>query len=119
MFIKSIIIIEDEAIISLDLYLELKDKGYTVYNADNYFSASKIIINKHPDLIIVDLILKEEGFNGIDIYKRFKDDNYKFIFISGINHSDELDNFIKSENIIFIDKPFVFDELYKHIKELL
>ena len=111
-------VIEDEAIISLDLCFRLKDKGYTVYHSDNCYDALKIISDKHPDLIIADLILNSD-FNGIDIYRKFKDDGYKFIFISGTDHSKELDDFIKSENIILVDKPFVFEELYKIIKKVL
>lgn len=116
--ITTILVIEDEAIISLDLCFELKDKGFTVYHSDDYYDALKIIYDKKPDLIITDLKLKS-GFVGIDIYNKFKDDGYKFIIISGTNHDKKLDDFIKSENLIFVNKPFVFEDLFDKINELL
>ncbi|MCI6775018.1 MAG: response regulator [Methanobrevibacter boviskoreani] len=102
----------------MDLCFKLKDKGFTVYHSDDYYDALKIISDKKPDLIITDLKLKS-GFVGIDIYNKFKDDGYKFIIISGTNHDKKLDDFIKSENLIFVNKPFVFEDLFDKINELL
>ncbi|MDD6285521.1 response regulator [Methanosphaera sp. Vir-13MRS] len=111
-------VIEDEAIIALDLSYKLIDKGFTVYQTDDYYKALEYIPDKKPDIIIIDLKLKH-GYNGMDIYNKYKDDDYKFIFISGQDHTKELDELIETGKVQFIDKPFTFEDLFKKINSIL
>ncbi len=78
----------------------------------------KYIPDKKPDIIITDLKLKH-GYSGMSIYDKYKDDGYKFIFISGQDHTKELDELIETGQVQFIDKPFTFEDLFEKINAIL
>ncbi len=81
---KKILIAEDEAIVSLDLKMLLKNKGFII---SSNVSSGEDLINqyrlKKPDLIIADLLLKGK-VSGLDAITEIRKlDNTPIIIISG------------------------------------
>ncbi len=58
---KKILIVEDQRIIALDLKNLLKRKGYHITAiCDSGEEAIKVTASKKPDLILMDILLKEK-----------------------------------------------------------
>ncbi|MGA9294351.1 MAG: response regulator [Ignavibacteriaceae bacterium] len=81
---KNILIAEDEAIVSLDLKMLLKNKGFNI--SSNVSTGEELIDQyrlKRPDLIIADLLLKGK-VSGLDAINEIrKIDSTPIIIISG------------------------------------
>lgn len=115
--IKNILLVEDEAIIALDISLELESNNYKVFTADNGQKAMEIVEKEDIDLAVLDIKIKGE-MNGIDIFLELKDMNIPAIFstanIDILNKSEEKHDF----KAIYIKKPFNANELGEIIKKL-
>lgn len=115
--IKNILLVEDEAIIALDISLELENNGYNVFTADNGIKAMEIVENEEIDLAVLDIKIKGE-MNGVDIFLKLKD-----IDIPAVFSTANIDILNKSEiehdfEAIYIKKPFNANELGEIIKKL-
>ncbi|MCD6550502.1 response regulator [bacterium] len=67
---KKILIIEDEKILR-EMYEErFKQAGFKVISAEDGIEALKVIKEKKPDLILLDILLPKE--NGIDFLKKYR-----------------------------------------------
>ncbi len=116
---KQIIIVEDKAIIALDLKTYLNRNGYenTIFflNGDkalNYISKNK------PDLALIDVILHSDT-NGIDIAKELKKLSVPFIFVSAFSNPRQYDEAIKLKPAAVFLKPINLNEILSKIKEIL
>ena len=111
---KEIIIIEDsklhqKKIKNIISELEYKASKVFAYGED----AVDYIINKgnHPDLIIIDIILKGE-VDGYQVAKKITSEtNIPFIFLTA--HLDQIEDF---EASVYLNKPFNKEELKNNIE---
>ncbi len=80
---KTIIIAEDEAIVSLDLKMLLKSQGFTVSSVSTGEDLINQYLLKKPDLIIADLKLngKVSGLDALNEIRKI--DSTPIIIISG------------------------------------
>jgi 1,2-diacylglycerol 3-beta-glucosyltransferase len=83
---KSVFIVEDEVVISIFIKMYLEKKGFNVLGTcANGNQALDIIMEKKPDVVIVDVALKG-GINGIEvankIYEKYQP---KIIFVTGLD----------------------------------
>jgi len=67
---ETILIVEDEEDILELVQYNLKRDGYTVLTAMSGEEALRIVLNKRPDLIVLDLMLPE--IDGLEVCKRLK-----------------------------------------------
>lgn len=117
---KSILIVEDEAIIAKSLKVCLKERGYNVLKPvstgeDAIHSAKK---NK-PDLILMDLRLKGpmNGYEAVTIIRLYSD--MPVIYSTG-GDQYQIDKKAKDTRPYdYIIKPFDLDVLADKIKKLL
>ena len=109
---KKILIAEDEAIVSLDLKMLLKNKGFII--SSNVSTGEDLISQyrlKKPDLIITDLLLKGK-VSGLDAINEIRKlDNTPIIVISGSLKSKltKIANTIPSCEVL--PKPFEQSDL--------
>jgi DNA-binding response OmpR family regulator len=103
---KTILIVEDEALIALDLKSNLEQYGYHVLPiASSAAVAVELAVKKRPHIILMDVVLKGEK-NGIDaacaIVEKYA---VPIIFITGNTHllGDERLKNIPTYKIL--DKP--------------
>ncbi|MDQ7814665.1 MAG: response regulator [Patescibacteria group bacterium] len=60
---KTVAIVEDEAVLSRVLEVKLKNAGFNTILAADGEEASKLIRDKRPDLVLLDLVMpKKDGF---------------------------------------------------------
>ncbi|WP_291329192.1 HD domain-containing phosphohydrolase [Desulfovibrio sp. UCD-KL4C] len=121
-----ILIVEDEAIVALDIKARLQILGYTVIGvASNGIAAIEIALQQSPDLILMDIML-EGDLDGIDTARAINDENsIPVIYITAYADDETLKRAKITEPFGYIIKPFEDRELsltiemalYKHKAE--
>ncbi|MCK9152031.1 response regulator [Methanobacterium alcaliphilum] len=110
-----VMIVEDDAIINLSLRHFLMSKGWDVIDsADTYDKAMNIALEKRPDVILMDIQLKEDK-SGMDAALELKKhyDPY-IIFCTAYNDPELLEEAEKLKCPYFI-KPLQKDDIHKTI----
>jgi DNA-binding response OmpR family regulator len=113
-----IMVVEDKAIIALDIMRFLVSRGYknTTYYL-NGIDALKAIKNNKPDLALLDVILADD-ISGIDIAKELKRLSVPFIFISALSNPNHQKAVMKlSPEAIFL-KPVNLNEVLIAIQNI-
>ena len=82
----SVLIVEDEFIIALDIKEILEENGYQVLSiVTNYNDAVNLIQHRTPALVIIDVKLKQSVKDGIDLGNYLLNKNIvPFIYITSI-----------------------------------
>ncbi len=109
----SILIVDDEKDIRELIGDILKDEGYPIRLAGDSDGCMDEINADPPDLMILDIWLKDSRMDGIDILKTVKRDNpdIPIIIISGHGNIEIAVAAIKQGAYDFIEKPFNIDQL--------
>lgn len=119
---KKILIVDDEEDVLLMLEKRLTVEGYRVITATNGTDALMSAKSKHPDLIILDVLMP--GIQGGEVAGRLKVDpethDIPVIFLTALLSKTEEDEYgpMIRGNITFA-KPFEPQELSAQIKKLL
>lgn len=108
-----ILVVDDEKDIRELVSDILVDEGYTTRLAKDSDEAFSEINTEAPDLIILDIWLKESKLDGIDILKAVRRDNpdIPIVIISGHGNIEIAVAAIKQGAYDFIQKPFNIDQL--------
>ena len=109
---KKIYIVEDEAIVALELKRAIVKLGYTFSGmASNYNTAIKDIKKTTPDLILMDITLRDSK-SGIEIAKEIqKTHTIPIIFLTSIADESTMHAAIDTEPSGYLFKPFRREEL--------
>ena len=110
---SDILVIDDEQDIRELVGDILDDEGHTTRLARNSQTAYEEINKAEPDLIILDIWLKDSDSDGIDILKKTKRDNpnVPVVIISGHGNIEIAVAAVKQGAYDFIEKPFNIDQL--------
>jgi len=113
---KKIYIVEDEAIVALELKRAIVKLGYTFSGmASNYDSALKGIKEAMPDLILMDITLRHSK-SGIEIAKEIqKNHTIPIIFLTSITDESTMQAAVATEPAGYLLKPFRREELQSTI----
>ena len=108
-----ILIVDDEKDIRQLITDILKDEGFSTRSAGNSTECINEINSAPPDLIILDIWLKDSNMDGIDILKIAQRDNpdVPVVIISGHGNIEIAVAAIKQGAFDFIEKPFNTDQL--------
>lgn len=108
-----ILVVDDEKDIRELVSDILVDEGYTTRKAANSDDTFTEINKEAPDLIILDIWLKESKLDGIDILKTVRRDNpdIPVVIISGHGNIEIAVAAVKQGAYDFIEKPFNIDQL--------
>jgi two-component system nitrogen regulation response regulator NtrX len=108
-----ILVVDDEKDIRELVSDILVDEGYTTRKAANSDDTFAEINKEAPDLIILDIWLKESKLDGIDILKAVRRDNpdIPVVIISGHGNIEIAVAAVKQGAYDFIEKPFNIDQL--------
>ncbi|MEZ5757016.1 MAG: response regulator [Emcibacteraceae bacterium] len=117
---STILLVEDEDAVRMFASRALKNKGYTVFEADCGTSALKLMneTDVKIDLLISDVMMPQ--MDGPTLVKKIRetDKELKVIFISGYAE-DALDDNIMDKDFNFLSKPFSLKQLAEQVKEVL
>lgn len=114
---QSVMVLEDNMIIGLDLEQAIKDLGFgSVYTAASVSEAMSILDKYDIDLGILDINLGNE--TSFKVAKRMKEDGQSFLFLTGYSElrQDATKDFI---NVPVVSKPLQKAALQKHLAGLL
>ncbi len=108
-----ILVVDDEKDIRELIGDILRDEGHSVRLAQDSDSAFAAINDSPPDLVILDIWLKESKLDGIDILKSVRRDNpdIPVVIISGHGNIEIAVAAVKQGAYDFIEKPFNIDQL--------
>lgn len=116
-----IMIVEDETIIAMDMRYMLEENEFDVIAVvDNAESAIDIFLEKKPDLILLDVLLKGEK-TGIDLYFELKErsENFRAIFLTGNAYLLKEHFGKKLNDIVALSKPIDDHEFVPIVKNVL
>jgi len=118
---KSILIVDDEAPIREMIAVALEMAGYECLEADNAQQAHALVVDRKPDLILLDWMLP--GTSGIELARRLKRDEMTMdIPIIMLTAKAEEDNKVQGLEVgadDYITKPFSPRELVARLKAVL
>lgn len=116
-----ILIVDDERDIRELIADILSDEGYETRMAANSAQAFGEVNQAAPDLVILDIWLRESEFDGIDILKRLQRDNPQVpvVIISGHGNIEIAVAAVKQGAYDFIEKPFNIDQLMVVVRRAL
>lgn len=108
----TILIVEDEAIVALDLKSQLEDLGYTVVGtADCADRALALARSRQPSLILMDVMLKGTK-DGIEIAAELgKEQDTPVIFLTSFSDVDTVQRAARTAPYGYLTKPFQVKEL--------
>ena len=108
---KKILIVDDDPQNRYLLKLVLQKENIEVIEAETGEDGLKKINDKHPDLIILDVMMPD--INGFQIYEKIKDKNIPVIFLTAM-----ADNDFQNE-VEYIVKPVDINLLVETVKRYL
>ncbi len=110
---SDILIVDDEKDIRELISEILTDEGYSTRSSSNSADCLNQVSNAPPDLLILDIWLKDSGMDGIDILKKVKIDypQVPVVIISGHGNIEIAVSAIKQGAYDFIEKPFNLEQL--------
>lgn len=113
-----VLIVEDEAIVALEMQDRLQILGYQVCNiASNGGKAIASAEVSSPDLVLMDVKLKG-AMTGIEAAKTIKDKlGIPSVFITAFSDENTLKQIIDHLNYECIFKPFEIDELKEAVEK--
>jgi DNA-binding response OmpR family regulator len=119
---KNILIVEDDKFIA-DIYKrKFNQEGFGVEIAKDGLKALKIIREKKPDLLLLDIILP--GFNGWQILRQIKEDqklkDLKVVILSNLEQRKDIEKGIKlGAQAYLIKAHYTPSEVVKEIKKII
>jgi two-component system cell cycle sensor histidine kinase/response regulator CckA len=118
---STILLVEDETPVRIFASRALRNKGYTVLEADCGETAVEVMQTQgaEVELIISDVIMP--GMNGPSMVEKVTEQfpNVKVIFISGYAEDVFVNSFGAERAFHFLPKPFTLKQLAQKVKEVL
>lgn len=116
---NQILVIEDDIRVAELLQRSLQEQNFVVDVAYDGYLGKKIALQKHYDLIIMDVILPK--INGIDLCKELKQKllNRPIIMLTALGTTDDKVEGFDAGADDYLVKPFELRELYVRIRALL
>lgn len=116
----TILIVEDEAIVALDMQSQLEDMGYSVCGiADNAHDAIASAWKFRPSVILMDIVLKGD-LSGIDAAQDISRGlHIPIIFLTAYSDPDTIRRAVETSSYGYLTKPFRPHELRAAIEVAL
>lgn len=107
-----ILIVEDETIVALDIKSAVKKLGFIVtQTVTNYDDALESVKENEPDIILMDINLKNSK-DGIDTAKDIRKlKNFPIIFLTAYSDEETIKRAVKVDPAGYLIKPFKREEL--------
>jgi len=113
----SVLLIEDDDLLSTTLKMGLEKAGHTVTTASGGIEGLKLIKSQKVDVVVTDIIMKDgEGMETLGWIEKSRPGT-PVIGISG--HHQYLDSFEKLGAAATLKKPFKIEKLVKTIREVM
>jgi DNA-binding response OmpR family regulator len=116
---KTILVVDDDALMRRSLAVSLGQTGYTVETAASGENAVQSVRRKAPDLVLLDVGLP--GMDGMETLRELRRDDPNLAVILVTGRRRELDEIVGLEmgDDDYVTKPFDMDVLLAHIKAVM
>jgi len=117
---QTILIVEDEGVVALDLKLQLQDLGYRVVGiASSSDEALEAVRRKRPDLVLMDVRLQGQG-DGIEAAARINQElPTPLIFLTSHSDAETVQRAAQTAPYGYLTKPYQLKELRAGIEVAL
>lgn len=113
---KTILVVEDDAIESMDIQNTLKSFGYNVpYIADDGQKAIKIISKLKPDLLLLDIFLKGD-VDGIELASLIEKMDIPIVYLTAHSETQTVKRAKNTNPYAYLIKPYDPEELRNTIE---
>ncbi len=103
---KTILLVEDEAPVRMVLQKALQNEGYDVLTGSDGFEGLRIALEKHPDLVITDLLMARMG--GMDMIREIRKDDWgktaEIVILTNVTDVKMLDEAMAQQTFHYIVK---------------
>jgi len=113
----SVIIVEDEAVIAMEIEMVLRDLGYRIAGkANNGLRALDLLSSTSPDIVLLDIDLRG-SISGIEVAQVIREKyDFPFVFLTALADATTLDRAKKTMPYGYIVKPFNENDLRSTIE---
>ena len=117
----SVLVVDDESIISQLIADVLGGEGYDVDTAPHGVAALERLEQRTYDVVLSDLRMPELDGLGLfrEIEQRYPDLLHRFVFITGTSEHADYQGFIDDVKVPVLTKPFDMADLVRVVQELL
>ena len=113
-----ILVVDDEPLYTHLLKVNLEPEGYEVTTATNGEEALEIVSSKHPDLVIMDVMMpKLDGFSTLERIRQFSE--VPVIMLTGKNEESDRVRGLNAGADDYVAKPFSATELIARVRAVL
>ena len=117
---KSVLIVDDEESLVNVLSRKFEDEGITAYTAHNGRDGLNIAFEKHPDIILLDIMMPE--MDGLDVMKQLQGDEWgKLVPIILLTNSSSMDTVAEAVSLgtseFLIKTDIKLDDVVKKVKD--
>jgi DNA-binding response OmpR family regulator len=119
---KKVLIVEDEQTLLKTIEFTLKDKGYEVFAAMDGEEASKLIKEKKPDIILLDILLPKK--NGLEVLQDMKNDpevaNTPVLLLTNLSDEESISQGVSmGARGYFVKSDMTLEEVAEKVAEVL
>ncbi|MWC28097.1 response regulator transcription factor [Paenibacillus sp. MMS18-CY102] len=115
MNVSKILVVDDEPEIIELMTLYLQREGYAVYAADNGTDALRLVDEVRPDLIVLDVLLKQ--LNGLDVCQQIREITaVPVLFVSAKSDDNDIIHGLSVGGDDYMTKPFSPGQLVARVK---
>ena len=119
---KKVLIVEDEQTLLKTIEFTLKDKGYEVFVAMDGEEASKLIKEKKPDIILLDILLPKK--NGLEVLQDMKEDpevaNTPVLLLTNLSDEESISQGVSmGARGYFVKSDMTLEEVAEKVAEVL
>jgi DNA-binding response OmpR family regulator len=114
---KTILLVEDDAIIASGLVYALGQEGYSVVHAKNVSEALSAVAKDKFDLVLLDMQLPDG--TGFEVREQIKGADTAVIFLTVVDDEGNIVRAFESGADDYITKPFRLRELLARVKRTL
>ena len=112
-----ILVVDDERQIRQSLQVNLESKGYAVEAVETGEAAIGAFHSRHPDIIILDLVMP--GIGGVEVVRRIRESStVPIIVLSAMTDEPRKVEALEAGADDYITKPFGMEELLARIHSL-
>lgn len=113
-----ILVVDDESQIRRSLQVSLENKGYAVETAESGEEAISAFDNRHPDVIVLDLLMP--GIGGVEVVRHIRESStVPIIVLSAMGDEPRKVEALEMGADDYMTKPFGMGELLARLLSLL
>jgi len=118
---KTILVVEDEPAYQRALSEKFKYEGYDVFIAQNGEEGLAMALEKHPDIIITDLLMPK--MDGIEMTKKLREDDWgkkaKMIVLTNVTDFSKMQEVMQNDIFVYLPKADTkIEEVVAKVREM-